>query len=97
MDDGPQHAAPPAPVERKVHAAATGAGAGVVLAQLVCWVLDNYALTPGVTGDLPSEVSVAVPLAVAYATAWIAGYKARHTPRPDLAARRPRTNEGEWQ
>ena len=89
MDDGPRHSAPPTPIERKVHAAATGAGAGVALAQLLCWAIDNYVLTPGTTGDLPAEVSVAVPLAVAYATAWFAGYQARHTPRPDLGGARP--------
>lgn len=94
--DGPQHAAPPARVERKVTAAAAGAGTGAVLAQLICWALDNYFITPTVSGDLPAEVSMAVPLAVASGLAWLAGYRARHTHRPDIAARRP-SAQGGWE
>ncbi|MFI7608768.1 hypothetical protein ACIBTV_27160 [Micromonospora sp. NPDC049366] len=82
--DGPQHAAPQRKVETKVTAAATGAGAGVALAELLCWILDYYLITPKIVGDLPAQVSVAVPLAVAAGLAWIAGYKAKHTHRPDL-------------
>lgn len=91
--DGPQHAAPPARVERKVNAAATGAGLGVALAELICWILDFYVITPKVTGDLPAQVSVAVPLAVAAGLAWFAGYKARHTHRPDLTDGQPEAGE----
>lgn len=72
------------PVEAKVKAAATGAGVGVAVAEFVNWVIDRYAITPDVVGDLPAPVSVAVPLLVAAGLAWLAGYRARHTARPDL-------------
>lgn len=70
-----------APVEAKVKAASVGAGAGVAVAELINWALDNYLITPHITGDLPAPVSVAVPLLVAAGLAWLAGYRARHTPR----------------
>ncbi len=77
-----QYGSPPAaPVEAKVKAATVGAGAGVAVAELATWALDNYLITPGVVGDLPAPVSVAVPLLIASGLAWWAGYRARHTPR----------------
>lgn len=88
IPDGPQHAAPPAKVERKVIAASAGAGFGVALAELINWILDYYVITPKVEGDLPAQVSMGVPVFVAFGLAWIAGYKARHTPRPEVAASR---------
>jgi hypothetical protein len=71
------------PTEAKVKAASIGAGVGVAVAELVNWTIDTYLITPHVTGDLPAPVSVAVPLLVATGLAWLAGYRARHTPRAD--------------
>lgn len=71
-----------APTEAKVKAATVGAGAGVAVAELLTWALDNYVITPNVVGDLPAPVSVAVPVLVAAGLAWWAGYRAKHTPRP---------------
>jgi hypothetical protein len=78
----PEDTSPTAPVETKVKAASIGAGAGVAVAALVNWMLDTYLITPHVTGDLPAPVSVAVPLLVAAGLAWLAGYRAEHSPRP---------------
>lgn len=77
---------PSAPVETKVKAAAIGAGTGAVLAEFVCWLLDDYIITPHVTGDLPTPVSAAVLVAVTAGLAWLAGYRARHSPRPTAAS-----------
>lgn len=65
------------PPERKVTAATGGAGAGVVVGQFVCWLLDVYVLTPGVTGDLPRPVEAVVTLAAGAAVALAAGYATR--------------------
>jgi len=70
------------PTETKVKAATAGAGIGVAVAELLTWALDTYVITPHVVGDLPAPVSVAVPLLVAAGLAWVAGYQARHSPRP---------------
>jgi hypothetical protein len=71
-------------VERKVKAGAAGAGGGAVLGELINWVLDDYIITPNVTGDLPTPVSMAVVLAAAAVVAFVSGYIAKHAPRPDL-------------
>ena len=75
-------AEPNAPVETKVKAATIGAGAGAVIAEFINWILDDYLITPHVTGDLPTPVSGVVLVAVAAGLAWLAGYNAKHTPRP---------------
>lgn len=76
------------PTERKVQAATAGAGIGYLLSQAVLYELDAHAFTPGTIGDLPALVTTAVPIVVGMALAWVAGYKARHTARPDLPATR---------
>jgi high-affinity Fe2+/Pb2+ permease len=81
MTEYPSKNATP-PTEAKVKAATYGAGAGVAVAELLTWALDNYLITPNVVGDLPAPVSVAVPLLIAAGLAWYAGYRAKHTPRP---------------
>lgn len=63
--------------ERKVTAATGGAGAGVILGQFVCWVLDVYLLTPQVQGDLPRPVEALVTLLAGAVVALAAGYATR--------------------
>lgn len=70
-----------APTEQKVTAASRGAGAGGVLAGLIIWALGRWAF-PG--DDVPGEVSTAVLAAVPMLLAQIEGWRAPHTPRPDL-------------
>ena len=75
-----------AKTEPKVRAAAFGASggvsAGVVLASVILWVLDNYVITPGTEGDNPWQVTGAVQLGctvgLAWAAAWWAGRRAKH-------------------
>jgi hypothetical protein len=67
-----------APIETKVTAATVGA----VLSSLGVWALQTFVFH----GDLPLPVSVAVQTLVPGAVAFVSGYLARHTPRPDLAA-----------
>lgn len=63
-------------VETKVQAATAAA----VLSSLVLWVLGEY-----VFGDVvPAPLEAAVVLVVTGVATWVAGYVARHTPRPDL-------------
>lgn len=64
--------------EPKVVAATTGAGAGVVIAGFLLWLIDSYVVTPGHVGDLPGEVTGLVTLAVSAGVAFVAGYLARH-------------------
>ena len=72
---------PPAPVERKVKAATAAAGttAGAVSAAVLA--LLTY-LWPHMDAGYKFEIAAAAPGALAAAGAFIAGYKARHTPRP---------------
>lgn len=72
------------PIETKVNAATVGAGSGVVIAQAILWILDQYVFGPGKEGDVPGPVTILVTVAVSAALAWVAGYRAKHTPRPDL-------------
>lgn len=75
-------------VETKVKAATAGAGIGYLASEAVLYMLDAHVFTPGTIGDLPAPVTTAVPIVVGMALAWIAGYRARHTARPDLPATR---------
>jgi hypothetical protein len=69
------------PTEAKVKAAATGAGLGAAVGGLLCWLVDAYAITPGVEGDLPPAVSTVVLAGAAAGVAWLSGYVAKHSPR----------------
>lgn len=74
----------PAPTERKVIAAARGGGLAGATAGVIVWALGEY-LFPGIVpGPVELFVYVAVPAAFAAAGARWAGWRARHTPRPDL-------------
>ena len=66
------------PVEAKVSAATIAA----VLAALAVWVLQVYVFR----GEVPAPVSAAVQVVVPAVCAFVAGWLARHTPRPDLAS-----------
>ncbi len=73
-----QHVPPAAPaVETKVKAATAGA----VLTAFALWVLARYVFK---AEDVPGPVAAVVGLAITGAVTSIAGYVARHTPRPDL-------------
>ena len=77
------------PVERKVWAASSGAGAGGVVATVLIWLLGATAWGGGTgAGEVeaayaavPAPVTALITLAVGYASAWLAGYVAKHTPR----------------
>lgn len=70
-----------APTEVKVKAATGGAVGGAVLGEFINWVLDDYVITPNVTGDLPTQVSALVLVVSAGVVAFAAGWWARHSPR----------------
>lgn len=65
-------------VEKKVQAS-TGAAA---VSGLVLWVLGTYVFK----GTVPDAVTTVVYVLVPAATAFAAGYLARHTPRPPVRA-----------
>lgn len=83
-----------APIEGKVYAATIGSAAGVTIAQFLTWLLGVAIWKAPFTAEGASEALAAVPAPVNYmvvlvvatgSVAW-AGYRARHTPRPDLQA-----------
>lgn len=76
-------------IESKVWAATRGAGAGVVVAQFALWALDAAFWNGSGAPDVPAPVDALVTLVVAAAAAFVAGYYAKHTPRPDLAGTDP--------
>ena len=66
------------PIERKVTASSLGAAAaGAVLALLQTVIYKGHAP--------PAAVVTIVDLGAPAAAAWIAGYLARHTPRPGVS------------
>jgi hypothetical protein len=71
------------PVETKVAAATGGAGVGAVVGGLVVYLLDQLVYTG--TGRWPDEVPLIVMTAITVLLgalgAWVAGYRAPHTPR----------------
>jgi hypothetical protein len=67
-----------APIESKVSAATIATAAS----GLAVWALQTYAFH----GELPLPVAAAVTTVVPALCAFIAGWAARHTPRPDLQA-----------
>lgn len=71
-------------VEAKVKAGTAGAGIGAAAGAAAVWAVDTYLWTPGVEGDLPAPVAGLVLAAAAAAAAYVSGWLARHTPRPDL-------------
>lgn len=73
--------APKGPVEKKVKASAYATYGGVVLLMLIMQGVSN---DPGMIAFLPDWLeTLIIPLVPAGLT-WAAGYRAKHTPRPDL-------------
>lgn len=66
------------PVEAKPLAATGGAGAGVVLAGLVLYLLDRW------FGPVAAPIEAGVALLVPMGLALAGGWWAKHTKRPDL-------------
>lgn len=64
------------PIERKV-TASTGATA---VAGLILWLLSTYVFK----GEVPIEVVAFIMWLVLTVSAFVGGYLAKHTPRPDL-------------
>lgn len=62
-------------------AAGAGAGVGVVLGEVLVWLLGEYVWRGGA---VPGPVAALVMVTVAAGVAWVSGYVARHTHRPDL-------------
>ena len=74
-------AATGAPVERKVQASTAAA----FISGLVLWALGRYVFRGAVPDVLVSWVYAVVPAALTF----FAGYKAKHTSRPDLEPAAP--------
>lgn len=79
-------------VEAKVNAGAAGAAGGGVVGTFVVWVMgwllfggsaDASAVEATLAAVPAPVVGVVVPV-VAAGVAWVAGFLAKHTPRPDL-------------
>lgn len=73
-----------APVESKVKAATVGAGAGAAIGTFIDWLVDAYVITPHHLDGNPAPVTALITLATSAAVAYVLGYLAKHTPRPDL-------------
>lgn len=81
-----------APVESKVKAGALGAAAGTALGGAALWLLGVTVWDAPNTAESANDAMAAVPgpvaavvlLGVSYATSFAAGYRAKHTRRPDL-------------
>lgn len=81
-------------VERKVVAGTAGAAGGGVLGTFVVWLLGVVAFGGSADAAAVEETLAAVPYpvsgvvvpVVAAAAAYLSGWWARHTPRPDLDA-----------
>jgi hypothetical protein len=72
-----------APVETKVTAATAGAGVGAVLSTFILWALDALVFKGA---GVPEALVGVVTVVVSALSAYIAGWQAKHTTRPDLAA-----------
>ena len=70
-----------APVERKVTASTAAAG----LSGLLLWAAGRWVFKGSVPDAVVSWVYVAVPAAITF----VAGYQARHSPRPPVPPHRP--------
>lgn len=73
------------PVEVKVLAGTAGAGAGGIISAFLLWLLGTYAFHGGV----PAPVTLFLELVVTVGLAFVGGWLAPHTLRPDLRAVMP--------
>ena len=82
---------PKAPVETKVVAGTAGAGAGAVVSQFVLWLLGCWAWGASWAAEkavdavaaVPGPVSALIVLVITVIGAYIAGWLAPHTHRPN--------------
>ena len=82
------------PIEAKVWAAAFGGTAGGVGGSFLMWILGaglwhgGWAAAQAQTAQaaVPSPVASLIPIVLTFLGAFIGGYRAPHTPRPDLTA-----------
>ena len=80
-------------IESKVIAAAAGSGLGAALSAFLLWVVGVTAFGASSTADqvpkalaaVPEPVGALLAILVAIVGAFIGGYAAPHTSRPDLA------------
>ena len=80
-------------IESKVIAAAAGSGLGAALSAFLLWVVGVTAFGASSTADqvpkalaaVPEPVGALLAILVAILGAFIGGYAAPHTSRPDLA------------
>lgn len=70
-------------IEDKTKAAAFGAGAAGTVVAFVVWLLAQ-AFWHGRVDLVPEQVVALATLVIPAAGAFLGGYVARHTPRPDL-------------
>lgn len=71
-----------APTETKVKAAtAAGAGSAAILTPFMIWVVDQLAFHGDAAPDVPLPVVGAIGLVVTGASAFAAGWWAKHSPR----------------
>lgn len=80
-------------IESKVYAATLGSGAGTILSGFILWLLGitfwhagNAAGNAAVAAaSVPAPVAAVVVLGLSVLGAFLGGYRAPHTARPDLA------------
>lgn len=72
-----------APVESKVKAATAGAAGGAaVLTPALVWVADQIWWNGDAAPDVPLPVVGVIGLVATAVCTFVAGYKAKHSPRP---------------
>lgn len=76
----------PAPTEAKVKAARLAAGVATLLVTLALRHLPFLETLQGTDNFLTGLLADGLMGLIAAGAAWFAGWKARHTPRPDLPA-----------
>ncbi|MGN9802079.1 hypothetical protein [Micromonospora sp. L32] len=75
----------PRPIESKVKAATVGAGgSAAVITPAVLWLVDELWFNGAAAPAVPLPLVGVIGLVVTGACAFVAGYLAKHTARPDL-------------
>ena len=86
---------PSGPIEKKVNAGAASGGGGIIIANALVWLLGASVWGAGFAADhveaayaaVPAPVTVLINVGIGSGLAWLGGYLARHTTRPDLGVR----------
>jgi hypothetical protein len=81
-DDGPDHAKPP--TEAKVKAARLAAGVATLAVTFVLRHVPALDAIQGTDNFLTGLVADGLMSGLAFGAAWLAGWRAKHTRRPDL-------------